>query len=245
MFQRAAAARLVIPLQAHFNFRHPHLPTVTRYRDEHRGVPASAAQRGHVRGAAVPGRERLHADLRPDADRQPRAGVALPAGRLRRAQHDRARPARSGSRCSPARRPWASSGCRRARAAAAPSAASRTSEILLTVGLSFIVADLALAVWGGDPVTLDAPAGSTAAPACSASPTRSSASPCSCSASSSPLGLWYSARAHAHRRDRARGRRRPRDGRRARHQRVTPSSPACSCSARCSPGSPVSSAAST
>jgi branched-chain amino acid transport system permease protein len=38
------------------------------------------------------------------------------------------------------------------------------SEILLTVGLSFIVADLALATWGGDPVTLDPPgalAGST------------------------------------------------------------------------------------
>ena len=33
------------------------------------------------------------------------------------------------------------------------------SEILLTVGLSFIVADLALATWGGDPVTLQAPAG--------------------------------------------------------------------------------------
>jgi branched-chain amino acid transport system permease protein len=33
------------------------------------------------------------------------------------------------------------------------------SEILLTVGLSFIVADLALATWGGDPVTLDAPPG--------------------------------------------------------------------------------------
>jgi branched-chain amino acid transport system permease protein len=31
------------------------------------------------------------------------------------------------------------------------------SEILLTVGLSFIAADLALAVWGGDPITLDAP----------------------------------------------------------------------------------------
>jgi branched-chain amino acid transport system permease protein len=29
------------------------------------------------------------------------------------------------------------------------------SEILLTVGLSFIAADLALAVWGGDPVTID------------------------------------------------------------------------------------------
>jgi branched-chain amino acid transport system permease protein len=33
------------------------------------------------------------------------------------------------------------------------------SEILLTVGLSFIVADLALATWGGDPITLDAPPG--------------------------------------------------------------------------------------
>lgn len=32
------------------------------------------------------------------------------------------------------------------------------SEILLTVGLSFIVADVALAVWGGDPITLDPPA---------------------------------------------------------------------------------------
>jgi branched-chain amino acid transport system permease protein len=32
------------------------------------------------------------------------------------------------------------------------------SEILLTVGLSFIAADIALAVWGGDPITLDAPA---------------------------------------------------------------------------------------
>jgi branched-chain amino acid transport system permease protein len=32
------------------------------------------------------------------------------------------------------------------------------SEILLTVGLSFIAADLALAVWGGDPITLDVPA---------------------------------------------------------------------------------------
>ena len=31
------------------------------------------------------------------------------------------------------------------------------SEILLTVGLSFIVADLALAIWGGDPITLDVP----------------------------------------------------------------------------------------
>jgi branched-chain amino acid transport system permease protein len=31
------------------------------------------------------------------------------------------------------------------------------SEILLTVGLSFIAADLALATWGGDPITLDAP----------------------------------------------------------------------------------------
>jgi branched-chain amino acid transport system permease protein len=31
------------------------------------------------------------------------------------------------------------------------------SEILLTVGLSFIAADLALAVWGGDPITLDVP----------------------------------------------------------------------------------------
>jgi branched-chain amino acid transport system permease protein len=33
------------------------------------------------------------------------------------------------------------------------------AEILLTVGLSFVVADLALATWGGDPVTLEAPAG--------------------------------------------------------------------------------------
>src|SRR3954467_12499463 len=32
------------------------------------------------------------------------------------------------------------------------------SEILLTVGLSFIAADIGLAVWGGDPVTLDVPA---------------------------------------------------------------------------------------
>jgi branched-chain amino acid transport system permease protein len=32
------------------------------------------------------------------------------------------------------------------------------SEILLTVGLSFIVADVALAIWGGDPITLDPPA---------------------------------------------------------------------------------------
>jgi branched-chain amino acid transport system permease protein len=31
------------------------------------------------------------------------------------------------------------------------------SEILLTVGLSFIAADLALAGWGGDPITLEAP----------------------------------------------------------------------------------------
>jgi branched-chain amino acid transport system permease protein len=31
------------------------------------------------------------------------------------------------------------------------------SEILLTVGLSFIAADLALAAWGGDPITLDVP----------------------------------------------------------------------------------------
>src|SRR5919206_509250 len=31
------------------------------------------------------------------------------------------------------------------------------SEILLTVGLSFIAADLGLAVWGGDPITLDVP----------------------------------------------------------------------------------------
>src|ERR687889_835446 len=31
------------------------------------------------------------------------------------------------------------------------------SEILLTVGLSFISADLALAIWGGDPITLDVP----------------------------------------------------------------------------------------
>jgi branched-chain amino acid transport system permease protein len=36
------------------------------------------------------------------------------------------------------------------------------SEILLTVGLSFIAADVALAVWGGDPVTLDVPGGLTA-----------------------------------------------------------------------------------
>lgn len=33
------------------------------------------------------------------------------------------------------------------------------SEILLTVGLSFIAADLALAHWGGDPVNVPAPAG--------------------------------------------------------------------------------------
>ena len=33
------------------------------------------------------------------------------------------------------------------------------SEILLTVGLSFIAADLALAIWGGDPITLSLPAG--------------------------------------------------------------------------------------
>jgi branched-chain amino acid transport system permease protein len=33
------------------------------------------------------------------------------------------------------------------------------SEILLTVGLSFIAADLALAVWGGDPQTLSLPNG--------------------------------------------------------------------------------------
>jgi branched-chain amino acid transport system permease protein len=32
------------------------------------------------------------------------------------------------------------------------------SEILLTVGLSFIVADVALAIWGGDPITIDPPA---------------------------------------------------------------------------------------
>jgi branched-chain amino acid transport system permease protein len=32
------------------------------------------------------------------------------------------------------------------------------SEILLTVGVSFIVADVALAIWGGDPITLDPPA---------------------------------------------------------------------------------------
>jgi branched-chain amino acid transport system permease protein len=32
------------------------------------------------------------------------------------------------------------------------------SEILLTVGLSFIAADIALAVWGGDPITLELPA---------------------------------------------------------------------------------------
>jgi branched-chain amino acid transport system permease protein len=32
------------------------------------------------------------------------------------------------------------------------------SEILLTVGLSFVAADLALATWGGDPVTVTAPA---------------------------------------------------------------------------------------
>ena len=31
------------------------------------------------------------------------------------------------------------------------------SEILLTVGLSFVAADLGLAVWGGDPITLDVP----------------------------------------------------------------------------------------
>src|SRR3954465_829382 len=33
------------------------------------------------------------------------------------------------------------------------------SEILLTVGLSFIAADLALAIWGGDPITLSLPTG--------------------------------------------------------------------------------------
>jgi branched-chain amino acid transport system permease protein len=33
------------------------------------------------------------------------------------------------------------------------------SEILLTVGLSFIAADLALAIWGGDPQTLSVPDG--------------------------------------------------------------------------------------
>lgn len=32
------------------------------------------------------------------------------------------------------------------------------SEILLTVGLSLIVADMSLAIWGGDPITLEAPA---------------------------------------------------------------------------------------
>jgi hypothetical protein len=31
------------------------------------------------------------------------------------------------------------------------------SEILLTVGISFMIADLALATWGGDPETLPVP----------------------------------------------------------------------------------------
>ena len=57
------------------------------------GLPQRAPQRHHARRALFPGGERLHADLRADAQRQPRARLALPAGRLYRLRDRGTRPA--------------------------------------------------------------------------------------------------------------------------------------------------------
>ena len=45
-------------------------------------VPECAVQRHHARRTLFPGRQRLHADLRPDAQRQSGARLALPVRRL-------------------------------------------------------------------------------------------------------------------------------------------------------------------
>ena len=59
-------------------------------------LPQRAAQRHHARRALLPGGERLHADLRPDAQRQPGARLALSVRRLFRLR-DRAAGPEAGS----------------------------------------------------------------------------------------------------------------------------------------------------
>ena len=66
------------------------------------GLPHHAAERAHRGGALLRRRQRLHADLRPDARRQHGPRRVLPARRLHRAaapaQHGRRRRRRSGCR---------------------------------------------------------------------------------------------------------------------------------------------------
>ena len=51
------------------------------------GVPQRRLQRHHARRTVFPGGERLHADLRPDAQRQPGARLAVSVRRLCRLRH--------------------------------------------------------------------------------------------------------------------------------------------------------------
>ena len=169
-------------------------------------------------------RQRLHAGVRPDAQRQPGARLALPARRLCRLHRRRARPARGCSRVAAGFLRAALVGLLMQVASSASCRARTCARRMVTIGLSIVLADLLLWIFGGaDPPVRSAGAGCTARSAAAAGQRLLDlpAGRCWPSASSSASRLWLVPEPHARRHDDPRRRRRPRHARGLRRQRAT------------------------
>ena len=105
------------------------------------------------------------------------------------------------------------------------------AQVLVTLGLSFMIADVCLMQWGGDPISIETPAALRGASHVAGVAFPTYRLGVIVIAVAGRRGAVADARADAARRHDPRRRRRPGDGARRRHPRVAACSPSCSASA--------------
>ena len=174
-------------------------------------------------GAAVPAGERLHADVRPDARRQHGLRRILSARRLCRLCRSRARTGSFELAILGGGLPIVVLGYFVDRFLIRPLGSNHLAQVLLTVGVAFVIGEVCLAIWGGDNLQDPDPVLSARLDRAAGRPLLSEIS-----LRADPVRHVRGAVAVAalpqdpDRRGGARRRRRPRDGERDRHQRRSP-----------------------
>ena len=121
-----------------------------RAADLQEGLRQRDLQRRHAGRPLFPGRQRLHAGLRPDAQRQPRAWLALSARRLYRLRGRATRPASGCSASPPASSRSPSSALLMQVFVFRRMEGDELRQTLVTIGISIVAADLMLAIWTGE-----------------------------------------------------------------------------------------------
>ena len=121
-------------------------------------LPQRRLQRDHARRPLFPGRQRLHPDLRPDAQRQSRARLDLPAGRLFRLHDASTRPVPGCFSFVVAFVVAALLGVVLQVAVFRRMEGQELRQTLVTIGISIVLADLMLWAFGGNSWQIQTPA---------------------------------------------------------------------------------------